>query len=167
MVLSAQKHAAGLQRRQMSVIKAMAVGGKYSLALQEEQTVICHDWKVKHHLFHLGFTVAADAEQVLLFLIQHGRRLSGIIILWQIIARAVLEQVSPKQKLLRCLPLKRLHKPLAAGGGAMYIRCDHQFQSYHSFPVCLTVCRIRICALSMEGARRTAERVRIVFAWKR
>ena len=83
--------------------------------------IIGQHGEFQHHLVHLGITVAPHAEQLLLFPVQQGDDLLGGVLSGQVVAGAVVEQVSQKQQAVGLLPFKGLLQLLRIIIGAVQV----------------------------------------------
>ena len=87
----------GLQRRQVGRVVHMAVGGVNQPLALGQHRIICHDGKVQHHLVYLAVAVAAHAEDAVLALVQHRQHLFGGVAFGQVIAGAVVQNITQQK----------------------------------------------------------------------
>ena len=107
----------------------MAVGSVDQPLTHREDRIIRQDGKLQHHLVHLSITVAPHTEKLLLMLVQQWDDLLRGIIPGQIVAGAVIEQISQQEQPILLLPLKCCQHLLTIIEGPMQIRSDHPFHS--------------------------------------
>ena len=92
-----QQNVAGLQRRQVGSVVHMAVGGVNQPLALGQHRIICHDGKVQHHLVYLAVAVAAHAEDAVLALVQHRQHLFGGVAFGQVVAGAVVQNITQQK----------------------------------------------------------------------
>ena len=76
----------------------MSVSCKKSFPLNYKHTVIRQNRKLKHHLVHLCLAVSSYCINLIFFVIQHGNDFFWSILLWKVISRSVIKQISEKHK---------------------------------------------------------------------
>ena len=83
----------------------VAVSGEDHMAFLLQQAVVRQHGKGQHHLVHLGLAVAPHAEYLVFHRGEQGNDLLGVIALGQIVAGAVIEQVSQQKQPVCPFPL--------------------------------------------------------------
>ena len=127
MCMAVQENIAGAERRQVRGVVDVAVRGVDQPVSNREDAVIGQNREVQHHLVNLRVAVAADAEEPVSPFVEHGQHLFGGIFVRQIVARAVVENVTQKQESGCSFPVKRGKQVTAIACRAVDIRCDHEF----------------------------------------
>ena len=99
----------------------MAVGDVDQPLPHRQHSVICQHREIEHHLVHLGVAVAAHAQQLGRKAVQQGDDLLGGVVPGQVVAGAVVEQVSQKEQAVGLLPFKGLLQLLRIIIGAVQV----------------------------------------------
>ena len=99
----------------------VAMGGVDGEAVQHQQGGVGENGEVENHLVHLGVAVAPHAQQLGRKAVQQRNHLFGGVIPGQVVAGAVVEQVSQKQQAVGLLPFKGLLQLLRIIIGAVQV----------------------------------------------
>ena len=133
MGVAAQQQIPRPEGRQVVQVPHVAVGEVGQPVLQQEDAVVGQDGKLQHHLVHLAVAVAPDAEQVVGQGVEQGDDLLGGIVPGQVVAGAVVEQVSQQNQPGGPLPLEGPEEFLTVVSGAVEVRRDHPFHGFFPF----------------------------------
>ena len=120
-----QEDVAAFQGRRALWVVVVAVGCEDCLPVKLKEAIVGEDGKLKHHLVNLCVAVPADAEKLLLHGIDHGEDFFGIKIHRNIISRAVVQDITQKEKTVCVLFLECAEHFPAVIGRTVDIRCDH------------------------------------------
>ena len=133
--------------RQEQVVSGLGVG---------EQGIVCHAGEVEHHLVDLGLAVAAYGQHLASDAIEHLDHLLGGIVLGQVVARPVVEQVAQEHHAVGLMTVDGLHQAGAPLRGSVDVGCYEQLHASSSShgmagdcPVCL--CRMGSSHLATYG----------------
>ena len=95
--MAVQQDIARAEGRQVRRIEHVAMRGVNKPVSHRENAVVGKDGERQHHLVDLGVAVAAHAEECFAALVEHGQHPLGSILIRQVVARAVVENVAQKQ----------------------------------------------------------------------
>ena len=105
----------------------MAMGNKYCSSVCKNETGIGKHRKIQYHLVNLCFAVTPYTQDFFSMGVEHGcdrlRRISAR----QVIARAVVKQISKQYKPVRLFICKGRKQFFTIIGASMDIGSDHQF----------------------------------------
>ena len=87
-----------LMRRQVIQIKEMTMRDERGSSIKVKESIIRHDGELEHHLIDFGITVAADAEQLVFYVVEQGDNALRIVFVRQIIARAMIQQIASRTR---------------------------------------------------------------------
>lgn len=107
--------------RQMIQVEHMAVSDVDQPLPHRQHGVIRQHREIEHHLVYLGVAVAPHTQQLGRKAVQQRNHLFGGVIPGQVVAGAVVEQVSQKQQAVGLLPFKGLLQLLRIIIGAVQV----------------------------------------------
>ena len=131
--VSVQQDVPRHQRRRILGVVTVAVGGVDQLLPHRQDAVVRQYRELQHHLIHLGFAVAPHTAELRLGPVQQRDDLLRRIAAGQVVAGAVVEQISEKQETIRALPLKGVEHLAAVKSRPVQVGCDHPFHLVSSF----------------------------------
>ena len=105
----------------MVQVEHMAVGNVDQPLPHRQHGIICQYREIEHHLVYLGVAVAPHAQQLGRKAVQQRDDLLGGVIPGQVVAGAVVEQVSQKEQAVGLLPFKGLLQLLRIIIGAVQV----------------------------------------------
>ena len=126
--MPAEQQVARAERGRGLLVCVVTVCGIDQMRTERNQCVVCHDGKRQHHLVNLGFAVAPHTEQAFLNGGEQGDHPLGVVLLRQIVARSVIQQVAQQKQAVGLFVGKAVQQHFAKMGGAVNVRCDHPFQ---------------------------------------
>ena len=130
--VAAEEHVAWHERRRIGLAVYVAVGGVEDAAAQGQDAVIGHHWEAEHHLVYLCLAVAAHAEEMFADAIEHFNYALRGVVVREIVAGAVVEQVAQQQQARLALRVPGLQQALTPTRGAVDVGCDHEFHGLSS-----------------------------------
>ena len=122
--------------RAVGCVEHMAVGCPHHPLIQPEGRIVRQNRELQYHLVYLAVAVSADAQQLLLHPIKHFDDLFRSVVLWQVVAWAVIQNISQHQQ-LSCLFLTvALQQPFTPVCGPMQVRSNHPLHIFLSSILC-------------------------------
>ena len=103
----------------------MSVRSEDGAPVNFKEAVVGKNREFQYHLVYFRVAVTADTEQFLLHWIQHGNNFLWIVILWQVITRTVIKDVSEKKKAVSTFTFVSVKHFTAVVSRAVDIGCNH------------------------------------------
>ena len=126
--MAAEEDIPRLQRREVIRAVNMAVGGIEPETVHTDQGVVRHEGEVQDHLVHFRIAVAANAQDAVLPGVQGRNHFLRRVAVRQVIARAVIKDISQQKQAVRLFPVISFEQFIAVQGGTVNIRSNQQFQ---------------------------------------
>ena len=110
----------------------VAVNREHFETVDAQENLFVEHRKFQNHLVHLGVTVAANANNILFYAVEHRNYLFWRITFGKVVARAVVKNVAEQQKPFGVLTFKSFEHLLTEERASVDIRSYHKF--HKTFP---------------------------------
>lgn len=107
----------------------MSVCGEHGAVAENEHSRVSTDGEVENHSIDLTVAVSTDADDLIGDRIELGDDRAWIVVTWQVVSRAVIENVTKEQELICFLGRKGVEHKLTVVCRAVNIGCDHNFHN--------------------------------------
>ena len=102
-----EKYVARLKQGGHVCVEQVSVGQKQRFSVEVYQGVIRHYGELQHHLIDFAVAIPAHAGELVLDRVEHFKYLAGGILVGEIVAGAVVEQIAKQHEFIGALVFKR------------------------------------------------------------